>query len=70
MHDGLGFLTMHLALSLRFEQMLQLNDARVSLPYWDFTAEAEFDARARAAAAATARAPRPTRPPRPRPSSC
>lgn len=37
MHDGLGFLTMHLGLSLAFEQSVQAVDARVAMPYWDFT---------------------------------
>ena len=37
MHDGLGFLTMHAGLTLMFEQSMQSVDARVSLPYWDFT---------------------------------
>ena len=37
MHDGLGFLTQHLGLSLRFEQALQAVNPAVSLPYWDYT---------------------------------
>lgn len=36
-HDGLGFLTNHIALSLRFEQSLQSVNPYVSLPYWDVT---------------------------------
>ena len=37
MHDGLGFLTQHIALSLAFEQSMQAVNPRVALPYWDFT---------------------------------
>ncbi|KAH8050386.1 phosphatase [Aureococcus anophagefferens] len=37
-HDGLGFFTQH-ALSMRFEQSVQLVDSRAALPYWDFTIE-------------------------------
>ena len=37
MHDGLGFMTQHLGLTLMFEQAMQAVDPRVSLPYWDFT---------------------------------
>ena len=38
-HDGLGFFTQHAALSMRFEQSVQLVDSRAALPYWDFTIE-------------------------------
>ncbi|KAJ1447541.1 hypothetical protein M885DRAFT_575794 [Pelagophyceae sp. CCMP2097] len=37
LHDGLGFLPQHSALSNEFESMLQLIDASLALPYWDFT---------------------------------
>ena len=37
MHDGLGFMTQHMGLTLEFEQAMQAVDASVSLPYWDFT---------------------------------
>ena len=37
MHDGLGFMTMHLALGMQFEQSLQAISPEVSLPYWDYT---------------------------------
>ncbi|KAH8050965.1 hypothetical protein JL722_10995 [Aureococcus anophagefferens] len=36
-HDGLGFLNSHAAIGAEFEQALQAVDARVSLPYWDYT---------------------------------
>mmetsp|Transcript_6339 Transcript_6339/g.19217 ORF Transcript_6339/g.19217 Transcript_6339/m.19217 type:complete len:696 (-) Transcript_6339:220-2307(-) len=41
LHDGLGFLPQHMALSNEFEKALQAVDARVALPYWDFTRDAE-----------------------------
>ncbi|CAN0141328.1 unnamed protein product, partial [Discosporangium mesarthrocarpum] len=50
-HDGLGFLTIHTALSMQFEQSLQTVDPSVSLPFWDYTIEA---ARVRAAGDITA----------------
>ena len=37
MHDGIGFLTMHVGLALALEQALQAVDNRVALPYWDYT---------------------------------
>ena len=37
LHDGMGFLTQHMALSNAFELSLQCVDQAVSLPYWDFT---------------------------------
>ena len=40
LHDGLGFLTQHAALTLTFEKVLQLIDPSVSVPYWDYTIEA------------------------------
>ena len=38
-HEGSGFLTHHLALSLSFEMSLRAIDRRVTTPYWDFTIE-------------------------------
>lgn len=37
MHDGLGFLTQHMGLTLSFEQALQAVDPSISMPYWDYT---------------------------------
>eukprot|EP00615_Pteridomonas_danica_P006595 CAMPEP_0114355662 /NCGR_PEP_ID=MMETSP0101-20121206/20388_1 /TAXON_ID=38822 ORGANISM="Pteridomonas danica, Strain PT" /NCGR_SAMPLE_ID=MMETSP0101 /ASSEMBLY_ACC=CAM_ASM_000211 /LENGTH=414 /DNA_ID=CAMNT_0001497723 /DNA_START=622 /DNA_END=1862 /DNA_ORIENTATION=+ len=37
MHDGLGFVTSHSALTLMFEQTLQAINPRVTVPYWDYT---------------------------------
>ncbi|KAJ8604519.1 hypothetical protein CTAYLR_000938 [Chrysophaeum taylorii] len=37
LHDGLGFLSQHSALSNEFEKSLQAIDPSVALPYWDFT---------------------------------
>ena len=39
MHDGLGFLPQHMAISNVFEKALQAVDPTVALPYWDFTAD-------------------------------
>jgi hypothetical protein len=39
MHDGLGFLTHHMALSRMFENVMQLVNPKVSLPYWVSTRE-------------------------------
>ncbi|KAJ8601254.1 hypothetical protein CTAYLR_003265 [Chrysophaeum taylorii] len=36
-HEGPGFATSHVAMSLAFERSLQSVDPSVSLPYWDFT---------------------------------
>jgi hypothetical protein len=36
MHDGLGFLTAHASLSLKYESVLRLINPSVSLPYWDY----------------------------------
>ena len=40
LHEGLGFLTNHMAFSLEFEQALQVVDPSLSLPYWDYTIDA------------------------------
>jgi hypothetical protein len=37
MHDGLGFITNHVAQTVQFEQALQAVNPRVSVPYWDYT---------------------------------
>jgi len=37
MHDGMGFLTSHMALSQEFEDAMQTIHPSVALPYWDFT---------------------------------
>uniref|UniRef100_A0A7S2W3X4 Tyrosinase copper-binding domain-containing protein n=1 Tax=Rhizochromulina marina TaxID=1034831 RepID=A0A7S2W3X4_9STRA len=39
MHDGLGLLTQHIALSNAFERSLQAIDSSIALPYWDYTLE-------------------------------
>ena len=41
LHDGLGFFTNHVALANEFERSLQTVDPAVSLPYWDFTMDAD-----------------------------
>lgn len=40
MHDGMGFFTQHLGLTLEFEQALQTINPLVTVPYWDFTIDA------------------------------
>lgn len=37
MHDGLGFLTQHAALTMAFESALQAVEPSLAVPYWDFT---------------------------------
>mmetsp|Transcript_45776 Transcript_45776/g.90267 ORF Transcript_45776/g.90267 Transcript_45776/m.90267 type:complete len:654 (-) Transcript_45776:686-2647(-) len=37
LHDGMGFLTGHNAITMEFEQNLRMVDATVSVPYWDYT---------------------------------
>lgn len=37
MHDGMGFVTQHIAITNEFEAALQLINPSVSMPYWDFT---------------------------------
>ena len=41
-HDGLGFLTQHLGLSMRFEEALQAVQPMSALPYWDFTIDSHM----------------------------
>lgn len=40
LHDGLGFLTQHAALTYAYERSLQSVEPSVTVPYWDFTIEA------------------------------
>eukprot|EP00618_Florenciella_parvula_P017577 CAMPEP_0119489082 /NCGR_PEP_ID=MMETSP1344-20130328/14634_1 /TAXON_ID=236787 /ORGANISM="Florenciella parvula, Strain CCMP2471" /LENGTH=720 /DNA_ID=CAMNT_0007524087 /DNA_START=136 /DNA_END=2298 /DNA_ORIENTATION=+ len=37
LHEGLGFLTNHVAISMEFENALRVVDNTLSLPYWDYT---------------------------------
>jgi hypothetical protein len=41
-HDGLGFLTQHVALTNEFETALQAINPMISVPYWDYTYEGEL----------------------------
>lgn len=41
-HQGAGFVTSHVALTLAFEQSLQSVFPQVTTPYWDFTIESTF----------------------------
>lgn len=41
-HQGAGFVTSHMGLTLMFEQSLQSINPAVSVPYWDFTLESTF----------------------------
>lgn len=36
-HDGMGFMTMHMAMGIQLEQSLQSVAPAATLPYWDFT---------------------------------
>jgi hypothetical protein len=40
-HEGTGFLTHHLALTLSFEAALRAVNPEVTTPYWDFTIDGE-----------------------------
>lgn len=42
LHDGMGVVTQHVALSAQFEIVLQTVDPSISLPYWDYTIDAEI----------------------------
>ena len=42
MHDGLGFLTQHAAMTMEYEQAVQAIDPSTSVPYWDYTIEAGY----------------------------
>jgi len=39
LHQGRGFLTNHMSLTLMFEQSLQLINPALTVPYWDYTVE-------------------------------
>ena len=41
-HQGAGFVTSHVALTLEFEQGIQSMYPSLSMPYWDFTMESTF----------------------------
>lgn len=41
-HEGTGFLTHHLALSLAFEKSLRAVNKQLTTPYWDFTIDGEL----------------------------
>lgn len=41
-HQGAGFVTSHMGLTLMYEQSLQAVNPAVSVPYWDFTLESTF----------------------------
>ena len=40
LHEGLGFLTNHVAFTLEFELSLQAIEPSISMPYWDYTIDA------------------------------
>lgn len=40
MHDGMGFLTQHIAITNEFESTLQAINPIIACPYWDFTEDA------------------------------
>lgn len=41
-HQGAGFVTSHIGLTLMYEMSLQAINPAVSVPYWDFTLESTF----------------------------
>eukprot|EP00638_Chattonella_subsalsa_P009523 CAMPEP_0117752828 /NCGR_PEP_ID=MMETSP0947-20121206/11857_1 /TAXON_ID=44440 /ORGANISM="Chattonella subsalsa, Strain CCMP2191" /LENGTH=591 /DNA_ID=CAMNT_0005571583 /DNA_START=328 /DNA_END=2103 /DNA_ORIENTATION=+ len=41
MHDGMGFVPHHMALTLLFEQSLQAVNPKIALPYWDYSIDFE-----------------------------
>jgi hypothetical protein len=41
-HQGAGFVTSHVALTLQWEQALQAVNPSIAAPYWDFTVESTF----------------------------
>jgi len=41
-HQGAGFVTSHVALTLMWEQALQSVNPSIAAPYWDFTVESTF----------------------------
>lgn len=40
LHDGSGFATQHMSLTLRYEMALQSINPKIVLPYWEYTMEA------------------------------
>jgi hypothetical protein len=40
LHDGNGFATQHLSLTLRYEMAIQAINPKIALPYWEYTLEA------------------------------
>lgn len=41
LHDGMGLVTQHIALSSEFEQSMQSIKSHMALPYWDYTIDGE-----------------------------
>mmetsp|Transcript_29511 Transcript_29511/g.40051 ORF Transcript_29511/g.40051 Transcript_29511/m.40051 type:complete len:664 (-) Transcript_29511:227-2218(-) len=41
MHDGLGFLTLHTALTMQYEKVLRLIHPSIVMHYWDYTIDSE-----------------------------
>ncbi|KAJ8604299.1 hypothetical protein CTAYLR_002527 [Chrysophaeum taylorii] len=41
-HDNAGLMTHHMAFTLELEQALQAIDARVAMPYWEYSLDAEL----------------------------
>jgi hypothetical protein len=39
LHDGTGFTTQHLAITIRYEAVLQAINPKIVLPYWEYTIE-------------------------------
>lgn len=44
LHDGMGFLTAHMAQSNSFERAMQAVDPSIAMPFWDFTIESAYAA--------------------------
>jgi hypothetical protein len=42
LHDGMGFLTSHSALTMMMEKSLQAVNPAITVPYWDFSIEGEL----------------------------
>jgi len=40
-HDGMAFVPFHIAVSMKFEKVLQAINPQVSLPYWDYSIDFE-----------------------------
>ncbi|CAB1107834.1 unnamed protein product [Ectocarpus sp. CCAP 1310/34] len=41
-HEGAGFVTAHIAITLMYEQALQAVNPSIALPYWDVTIEGTY----------------------------